>query len=114
MSLGSEIIFSMPLLLWIYYSMPLWLIIYLVGCLIAFALNVFVFRDKKNRTIAINDFIMSLVFAVFSWIMVIALWVGWYIKKRKKDNDYDDDENNYSNDEDDNDFYNNTNNYFEQ
>lgn len=113
MSLELVIIFNISLWLWIYYSMPLWLMIYLVGCLVAFVLSVLVFRDKKSWAISINDFIMSLVFAVFSWIMVIALLIGQNIKKRKNNNYLDDDENNYSNDEDDNDFYNNNTNYFE-
>lgn len=60
--------------------MSLGLGIYLAGSIIAFVLCILVIRDE-NKRITGSELVIAIVFALCSWITVIALWVGWNIKK---------------------------------
>jgi len=55
--------------------MATWLIIYLVGFFVALYICVRVMEDD-NKRITLSDFFLSLFLSLFSWIMVLALWLG--------------------------------------
>ena len=55
--------------------------IYIIGSVIAFVIYVLILREK-DKTIELNELAIAIVFALCSWISVIALWVGWNIKKK--------------------------------
>lgn len=55
--------------------------IYIIGSVIAFVICVLILREK-DKTIELNELAIAIVFALCSWISVIALWVGWNIKKK--------------------------------
>jgi bacteriorhodopsin len=63
--------------------MSLGLGIYLAGCVIAFVICILICR-KEDKTIERNELAIAIVFALCSWITVIALWFGWNIKYGQK------------------------------
>ena len=55
--------------------MPIWLKIYLIGCVLAIAYGVHVLRDEKNRA-GIGEILFSIGIGICSWIGLFALWLG--------------------------------------
>ena len=62
--------------------MSIWLILYLVGFAISLGLTTAILEDSKGR-MTIIDLWFVLLMAAFSWIGVIALWVGWNAKRNR-------------------------------
>jgi hypothetical protein len=76
--------------------MSLWLQIYLLGYLIAFIECIAIFRDEDNM---INwvQLVVAIFMSLLSWVIALALWLGWNIK-HGHDNDNEDKDNFFNDD----------------
>jgi hypothetical protein len=87
--------------------MPLWLKIYLLGCLLAFTECIIICEDRDKR-ISWVELIVSIICSAFSWLLALALFIGQSIKhghdKNNNDNGHDS-----NNDDKDNDNLNDNN-----